>query len=111
MWWVSLDNSAGAICIFLTTVMKNECPIYSTYNIIKMYIYTCMCVFIKLHITAQPGPLKLIFQCYSNGSALWMCGGGGVFIKLHITAQHGPVKLIFQCYSSGSALWGISVCV
>ena len=31
----------------------------------------CVCVFIKLHITAQPGPVKLIFQCYSNGSALW----------------------------------------
>ena len=25
----------------------------------------------KLHITAQPGPVKLISQCYSNGSALW----------------------------------------
>ena len=31
----------------------------------------CVCVFIKLHITAQPGPVKLIFQRYSNGSALW----------------------------------------
>ena len=31
----------------------------------------CVCVFIKLHITAQPGSVKLIFQCYSNGSALW----------------------------------------
>ena len=25
----------------------------------------CVCVFIKLHITAQPGPGKRIFQCYS----------------------------------------------
>ena len=67
----------------------------------------CVCVFIKLHITAQPGPVKLIFQCYSNGSALW--GISGVcFIKFHITAQPSPVKLIFQCYSNGSALWGIS---
>ena len=70
------------------------------------------CVFIKLHITAQPGPVKLIFQCYSNGSALWVisvcvC----VFIKLHTTAKPGPVKRIFQCYSNGSAQWGISVCV
>ena len=31
----------------------------------------CVCVFSKLHITAQPGPVKLTFQCYSNGSALW----------------------------------------
>ena len=34
----------------------------------------CACVIIKLHITAQPGLVKLIFQCYSIGSALWgMC--------------------------------------
>ena len=68
-------------------------------------------VFIKLHITAQPGPVKLIFQCYSmdppyGGSVVCVCVC--VFIKLHITAQPGPVKLIFQCYSNGSALWGIS---
>ena len=50
----------------------------------------CVCVFIKLHITAQPGPVTLIFQCYSNGSSLWgMCVC--VFIKLHMTAQPGPV--------------------
>ena len=29
-----------------------------------------VCVFVKLHVTAQPGPVKPIFQCYSNGSAL-----------------------------------------
>ena len=50
-------------------------------------------VFIKSHIITQPGPVKLIFQCYSNGSALCVCVC--VFIKLHITAQPGPVKLIF----------------
>ena len=30
-----------------------------------------LCVVIKLHMTTQPGPVKLIFQCYSNGSDLW----------------------------------------
>ena len=35
----------------------------------------CVCVFIKLHITAQPGSVKLIFQCYSNGSAPWGISG------------------------------------
>ena len=40
----------------------------------------CVCVFIKLHITAQPGPVKLIFQCYSNGSALWGISGGCVCV-------------------------------
>ena len=38
-------------------------------------VCVCVCVFIKLHITAQPGPVKLIFQCYSNGSALWGISG------------------------------------
>ena len=33
----------------------------------------CVFVFIKLPITAQPGPVKLIFRCYSNGSALCVC--------------------------------------
>ena len=34
-----------------------------------------VCVFIKLHITAQPGPVNLISQCYRNGSTLWgVCG-------------------------------------
>ena len=36
-------------------------------------VCVCVCVFIKLHITAQPAPVKLIFQCYSNGSALCVC--------------------------------------
>ena len=33
-------------------------------------VCVCIYIFIKLHITAQPGPVKLILQCYSNGSAL-----------------------------------------
>ena len=41
----------------------------------RVCVYVCVCVFIKLHITAQPGPVKLIFQCYSNGSALWGISG------------------------------------
>ena len=30
----------------------------------------CVCVFIKLHMTAQPGPVKLIFQCYSSNGCV-----------------------------------------
>ena len=39
-----------------------------------IYVCVCVCVvcvLIKMHITAQPGPVKLVFKCYSNGSALW----------------------------------------
>ena len=33
----------------------------------------CVCVYIyvKLHITAQPGPEIQIFYCYQYGSTLW----------------------------------------
>ena len=31
-------------------------------------VCVCVCVFIKLHITAQPGTDILIFLCYSNRS-------------------------------------------
>ena len=37
-----------------------------------MCVCVCVvCVLIKMHITAQPGPVKLVFKCYSNGSAQW----------------------------------------
>ena len=57
-----------------------------------------MCVFIKLHITAQPSPVKLIFQCYSNGSALdrLMCefnqsiGQWGIIVYVFITLTDRP---------------------
>ena len=56
----------------------------------------CLCVFIKLHITAQPGPVKLIFQCYSNGSALWGISGcdnktrqkGHALVKLSLATTY-----------------------
>ena len=47
----------------------------------------CVCVFIKLHITAQSGPVILVIPC--------VC----VFIKLHITAQFGPVTLVIICHT------------
>ena len=31
---------------------------------------SCVCIFIKLHITAQPGCVIFIFQCYRYGSTL-----------------------------------------
>ena len=34
------------------------------------FVCVCVCVFIELHITAKPGPVKLIFHCYRYGSAL-----------------------------------------
>ena len=60
----------------------------------------CVCVFIKLHITAQPGPVKLIFQCYSNGSALWcvcVCVCVCVYhFKLGFRVHH-LIYLILNC--------------
>ena len=52
----------------------------------------CACVFIKLHITAQSGPVTLVIICHSH--RVCVC----VFIKLHITAQSGPVILVIICH-------------
>ena len=42
----------------------------------------CVCVFIKLHITAQSGPVILVILCVCVYAYVCVC----VFIKLHITA-------------------------
>ena len=56
---------------------------------------TCVyvCVFIKLHIIAQSGPVILVILCHSR-----VCVCVRVFIKLHITAQSGPV--IYSLYAT-----------
>ena len=65
----------------------------------------CVCVFIKLHITAQSGPVILVILCHSHYPpkrrsiilVTWMCVC--VFIKLHIPAQSGLVILVILCHS------------
>ena len=70
----------------------------------------CVCVFIKLYITAQSGPVVLVILCTridpsKGGSVILtmktsyqtrlMCV---YFIKLHIiTAQSGPIVLVILC--------------
>ena len=66
----------------------------------------CVCVFIKLHITAQSGPracrpshsmpLALILLRGDQSYLLRVCVYG--FIKLHMTAQSGPV--IYSFYAT-----------
>ena len=62
----------------------------------------CVCVCIKLDITAQFGPGILVIAtrigppkgesvCVCVGVCLWVCV---YFIKLHMTAQSGPVILV-----------------
>ena len=63
-------------------------------------------MFIKLHITAQSGPVILVILCHSHRSSQ---GGINVriyvsvfFIELHITAPSGPVILChLHCSSQG----------
>ena len=38
---------------------------FNSYNY-KYHIVVCVCVFIKLHITTQPGPVILAILCYSQ---------------------------------------------
>ena len=47
----------------------------------------CVCVFTKLHITAQSGPVILVMVCVCVCVCVFVVC---VFIKLHITAQSGP---------------------
>ena len=57
-----------------------------------MYMYVC--IFIKLHITAQSGPVIYSFYATAcNPPSMY------VFIKLHITTQSGPVILVILCHS------------
>ena len=57
----------------------------------RQSVCVCMCVLMKLHITAQSGPVTLVIRC--------VCVCVCVFIKLHITTQSGPVILVILCHS------------
>ena len=65
--------------------LSGVCPVLKQYS-----VRVCVCVFIKLHITAQSGPVILVILCHSC-----VC----VFIKLHITAQSGLVIPVILCHS------------
>ena len=58
----------------------------------------CMyvCIFTKLHITAQSDLVILVILCHSH-VCMYVCMY--VFIKLHITTQSGPVILVILCHS------------
>ena len=56
-----------------------------------------VCVFIKLHITAQPGAVMVICQYFNYGFILRGINSYVlVLIKLHITAQSGTAILILM---------------
>ena len=73
-------------------------------------VCVCVRVFMKLHITAQSGPVILVILCHSHRSSqeggindtyyenLCVCVCVCVFIKLHITAQSGLVILVILCH-------------
>ena len=55
----------------------------TTYYIYFIFLFdsnVTLCVFIKLHITAQPGLVILIFQCYTYG-----CNISGISACLYCT--------------------------
>ena len=64
----------------------------------SMYV----CIFIKLHITAQSG-LVIMYVCMYACMCVCMYVRTYVcmclFIKLHITTQSGPVILVILCHS------------
>ena len=89
-----------------------------------MYVCMNVFIFIKLRITAQSGPVILIFYATRIDSpkgesmmfvtktsdqarqryacmdgCMYGCIYGCIFIKLHITAQSGPVIRVILCHS------------
>ena len=81
-------------------------PIFSiitiSYRVGFARVCVCVCVFIKLHITTQSGPVILVILCVCV--RVCVC----VFIKLHITAQSGLVILVILCHSRRSSQGGIN---
>ena len=87
--------------------LTDECRLTTLYC-----VPVCVCVFIKLHITAQSGPVILLIvilchsrrssqrgvndTCYENSVCVRVCV---CVFKLHITAQSGPVILDILCHS------------
>ena len=67
-------------------------------------ILVCVCVFVKLHTTAQSDPDILVIYATridppKGGSMILVCVCVCVFIKLHMTAQSGLVILVILCHS------------
>ena len=75
-------------------------------------LLVCVCVFIKLHITAQSGLVILVILCHLRLSSqggindtcydvcvcVCVCVCVYVFFKLHTTTQSGPVILVILCH-------------
>ena len=55
-----------------------------------------VCVLIKLHITALPGPVKLIFECYNRGSALWKIWSHVRSCEINAPLTHPRAKRVGQ---------------
>ena len=58
----------------------------------------CVFVYIKLHITTQPGPDILIFLCHSNISSLWGSVIATVTTSSDKTRQKGTGSLYAFSY-------------
>ena len=77
------------VCVYLLNYTQPRNPALSSSSFYATRIdpvRVCVCIFIKLHITTQSGPVILVIVC--------VC----VFIELHITAQSGPVILVILCH-------------
>ena len=65
----SYEYSLEEITIFpFSTPMLSTCAqvLSSKTNSRSMCVCVCVCIFIKLHITAQSGPVILVILCHSH---------------------------------------------
>ena len=75
---------------------------------VSVLVWFCVCIFIRLHITAQSGAVFVVLLCHSH---VCLHLRVSVFIKMHITAQPDPVILVtYLCHSHWSSQGG-SVCL
>ena len=61
-------------------------------------VCVCVCIFIKLHISAQAGPVIYSFYATACNPPGGYSSYVSIFIKLHITVQSGPVILVILCH-------------
>ena len=89
---VTLIQSALYICAYIRSFAHNHAiwlyyakhyqllPMGINQPQVCVYVCVCVCVFIKLHITAQSGPVILVILCHSHSSSQGEINGVACFV-------------------------------
>ena len=80
--------------IILSSGVPGKKRLYEYYvntTVLLLIICVCVCVFMKLHITAQSGPVILVILCHSRWSCSTIGEGGDTTIPSPGRSQKQPV--------------------